>query len=110
MRLKREGDFRRVMRRRCRVADGNLVMYLCPNGLQITRLGLSVGRRLGSAVKRNRIKRLVREAFRLEQIGLTIPSFDIVCVPQPGSEPGLTEYRKSMRRLMKSGAARCTRE
>jgi ribonuclease P protein component len=48
-----------------------------PNGLTHARLGLAVGvKSAGSAVNRNRIKRVVREAFRLRQQGL--PAVDIV--------------------------------
>ena len=53
-----------------------------PNALDHLRLGLSVGLRVGSATKRNRIKRLLREAYRLNRCELTVPC-DLVIVPRP---------------------------
>jgi ribonuclease P protein component len=57
-----------------------------PNGLQHHRLGLVVQKRFWNAVKRNRIKRLLREWFRLYKHQITLPGIDIVVIPKPGSE------------------------
>ena len=79
-RLRRGADFRAVYATRARAADGRLVVYARANGRDVTRLGLSVGRRCGGSVERNRTKRLLREAFR--QARHTFPlGFDVVLVP-----------------------------
>lgn len=97
-RLYRRRDFRRVFEGRSRAADGYLTVYVAPNGLDHPRLGIRVGRKFGNAVQRNRVKRLIREAFRAEQAELEI-GFDLVCIPRPGRQADLAQYRKSIRRL-----------
>ncbi|GMR05185.1 MAG: ribonuclease P protein component [Thermodesulfobacteriota bacterium] len=64
-RLKKPSEFFRVRKKGKRLYTGNFTVFILPNGLEANRLGVSVGRRTGNAVKRNRIKRLVREFFRL---------------------------------------------
>lgn len=62
------------------------------NGLARTRLGLSVGRRVGGATVRVRAKRLIREAFRLERATLP-PGLDIVVALHTPGERTLADYR-----------------
>jgi ribonuclease P protein component len=61
-------------------------VFIKPNSLGITRLGLSVGKNRGGAVQRNRIKRLLREFFRISKAKLP-PSRDIIIVALKGSDP-----------------------
>jgi len=81
--LRQVREFARVFAGKCVARNRLLIVYAFPNSLGVARLGLSVSRKHGSAVKRNRIKRLLREAFRLQQHRLP-PGIDLVIVPQQG--------------------------
>jgi len=81
--LRRKREFDRVFSEGRTFRFPEMVVRAAPNGLPWSRLGLMVGRRHGSAVRRNRMKRLLREAFRLNRGLLRIPC-DVVLVPNSG--------------------------
>jgi ribonuclease P protein component len=83
-RLSRSGEFERVYREGRSHATRHLVVYAFPRGEddEPPRLGVSVGRKLGGAVERNRVKRLLREAFWATADELA-PGHDFVIVARP---------------------------
>jgi ribonuclease P protein component len=102
--LRRPAEFRRVYDGKIRAGDEHLLVFATRNETGITRIGLSVSKKNGGAVARNRIKRLLREAFRLDQYAFPA-GLDLVLIPRPGSGAGLADFRRSLancvRRVMK---------
>jgi ribonuclease P protein component len=82
-RLHHPKDFQRVYDAKNVLRAPNVVVFFAPNGLPVSRLGVSVSVKHGNAVRRNRIKRVFRAAFRLCQHRLPA-SLDFVLVPRAG--------------------------
>jgi ribonuclease P protein component len=95
-RLLHKADFDRVFAQGRRVFARGLVLHALPSPTGRARLGLVTSRRFGDAVRRNRARRLVREAFRLDQAGL--PPLDLVVLPQHGSPRPARRRRAALRR------------
>lgn len=105
-RLSRSADFDRVFRQGRSHAARELVLYVFPRGevTEAPRLGLSVSRKVGGAVERNRVKRVLREAFAAEG-GRLAPGTDAVVVARPDAGPlaereGLAGVRRVLAELI----------
>lgn len=84
-RLSRSAEFERVYRQGSSLANRHLVLYSFPNAATGSpRLGLSVSRKVGGAVERNHVKRLLREAFEHAR-GELGAGHDLVVVARPPS-------------------------
>lgn len=107
--LRRPADFRRVYERRRSASDAWLIVYACPNELPYLRLGLSVSRKFGGAVQRNRLRRLYREAFRLTRHELPV-GLDLVLIPRTPQPPTLDALKRSLPRLVRHAARKLEKE
>src|SRR6267378_1807052 len=92
-RIRSRSDFSAVFEDRVKAARGPLIAFARPNQLPHPRLGISISRNVGTAPRRNRIKRLVREAFRLLQHDWP-KGYDLVLVVSPHDPLLLADYQK----------------
>jgi ribonuclease P protein component len=76
-------DYRRVLRKGARQEGRLFTLVAMETRFGTDRLGLAVSRRVGGAVIRNRVKRLLREAFRRNKRASSSPGLDIVILPKP---------------------------
>ncbi len=105
-RLTHVREFRRVYSRGAR-ASGHLIVVVAARRREPGhRLGVAVSKENGSSVRRNKLKRILREAFRLERPDLP-GQFDIVLIPKPsGARLELTAVRRELVELIAALAER----
>lgn len=97
--LRNSRDFQHIYDAGQRAGDGNLLIFARRNELGITRIGLSVSRKHGGAVQRNRRKRMLRESFRLSQHQLPV-GLDLILIPRHVEFPIQQDLQRSLRRLV----------
>lgn len=77
--IKKNEDFKSVYRQRKSKADKFFIVYCAENNKDISRIGISVSKKVGNSVVRHRIKRLIKECYRLNLKNIKI-GYDIVVV------------------------------
>ena len=85
--LKKRRDFEAVFNEGVSSSSSSLVIYSKPNELGFSRLGLAVSRKIGNAVIRNRIRRLLREAMRECAVDMS-EHYDFVIIAKKSSAGG----------------------
>jgi ribonuclease P protein component len=107
MHLRISQDFERIYAVGQRAGDEHLLIFATANDLNVARLGLSISRKHGSAVRRNLKRRRIREAFRHLQYDLP-QSYDLIVVPRHRDDSTLQDFRNSLRTLIRKLAKRIT--
>lgn len=80
------------------IVNERVVMKILPNGLDLSRYGFSISRRVGKAVVRNRVKRLLREILRLTPLR---PGWDIIFIARSrAADANYIDLEKSVRGLL----------
>ena len=82
--LLRPQQFKRALRKGERRSTDHFAIFVLPNQINKQRLGITTSRKVGAAARRNRVKRLLREFFRLHKACLP-PSSDILFIAKPGA-------------------------
>lgn len=96
--LRTPQEFERVYDTKQKAGDDALLVFAARSPTGVTRFGLSVSRKHGNAVRRARLKRLLREAFRLSQHDLPV-GLDLILIPRQGGPEGVPTFANSLRRL-----------
>ena len=109
LRLRKQSEFEAVFREEAFAADRVLVIHARHNGLPFSRLGLSISRRVGNAVVRNRWKRTIREAFRKNRSKLPA-GLDLVVRPRKGATCDYADVVQSLLGLTKRIAKKFQRD
>jgi ribonuclease P protein component len=106
-RVRKSEEFQAIQRKGRRISTAHFVLILCRSepGLP-ARLGITASRRVGNSVRRSRLKRIVREAFRCLD-GWVPPGIDLVVIcrkddPALGTQTVVQEWRSSHKRLQKA--------
>ena len=100
--LKKDSDFRKVYKHGKSIANRYLVMYILKNKSDSSRVGISISKKVGKAITRNRIRRLIKEVYRLDIDSRVKEGYDIVFIARmPSKDATFKDIEKSINNLAK---------
>lgn len=99
--LKKNADFRTVYQKGRSSADHLLVLYVAGREDDQNRIGISVSKKIGNSVVRHRLKRLIKEAYRLNEEKF-VGGLDMIFIARPGArEKSFSEIERALLHLAK---------
>lgn len=99
--LKKNADFQKVYQNGKSAANSLLVLYVYKREDEKNRIGISVSKKVGNSVVRHRLKRLIKESYRLNEIKFD-GGLDMIFIARPGArEAGFSETERAVLHLMK---------
>jgi len=102
LRLSRREDFNKVYRRGKSSANHQFILYVLPEpGIERFKLGISVSRKVGTAVVRNRIRRLVKEIVRSHTARIEPHHQLILIARKPAADMDYHQMEKSIIHVLK---------
>lgn len=97
-RLKKQADFQRLFQKGKRAFSPTLTVVYRPSDK--TTMGISIGKKHGKSVQRNRIKRLLREAFRATQ-GEMQGTYTLVLIPKVAEDYSLEAFKTHLQWIIR---------
>lgn len=108
--LRKKSHFQEMYRIGKSYANRLVVLYIVPNDSDVRRVGFAAGKKLGNAVIRNRVKRLLREAYRLQQNEMVV-GYNLLLVGRKGMvNVGFEQASMAVRDLLKKAKMFAGRE
>ena len=98
LRIKKQADFQRLFQKGKRAHSSSMTVLYRPSDKM--RMGISIGKKHGKSVQRNRIKRLVREAFRLNQDKMK-GTYSFIIIPKVREEYSFSTFERDLRWMIK---------
>ena len=100
--LKKDSDFRKVYKHGKSFANRYLVMYILNNKSEYSRIGISVSKKVGKAIIRNKVRRRIKEAYRLNIDEKIKNGYDIVFIARVAiKDADYVDIEKSMKHLIR---------
>lgn len=99
--LRKNRLFKRVFNSKNSKANKNLILYIKKNDLPINRLGISVSKKVGNSPTRNKVKRLIKESYRLNEDKIKI-GYDLVFIARENiNDKNFNEVEASFMHIIK---------
>lgn len=99
--LKKNADFQEVYRKGKSAANRLLVLYISERDDRQNRIGISVSKKVGNSVVRHRLKRLIRESYRLNE-NQFVGGLDMIFIARPGArESTFSDMESALLHLMR---------